>query len=114
VAAARCNRGRSGVPRHPRSSHRPPTTLVIAPLNATQVTLPKLDLSKFTDSYFKSAEEKKTKKKGEDEFFKVRFAEGGYNAVFSVCGCALGVWLGRGLSVWLLASVVEGSRQVSS
>ncbi|KAI8475776.1 MAG: ribosomal protein L6 component of cytosolic 80S ribosome and 60S large subunit [Monoraphidium minutum] len=37
---------------------------------STKVTLPKLDLSKFTDSYFKAAEDKKDKKKGEDEFFK--------------------------------------------
>ncbi|GBF91575.1 60S ribosomal protein L6 [Raphidocelis subcapitata] len=37
---------------------------------STKVALPKLDLSKFTDSYFKAAEDKKAKKKGEDEFFK--------------------------------------------
>lgn len=33
-----------------------------------QVSLPALDLSKFTDSYFKAAESKKAKK-GEKEFF---------------------------------------------
>ena len=33
-----------------------------------QIALPKLDLGKFTDSYFKAAEAKKTKK-GEAEFF---------------------------------------------
>mmetsp|Transcript_18417 Transcript_18417/g.39588 ORF Transcript_18417/g.39588 Transcript_18417/m.39588 type:complete len:188 (-) Transcript_18417:206-769(-) len=35
---------------------------------STKVALPKLDLGKFTDSYFKAAEAKKTKK-GEKEFF---------------------------------------------
>jgi hypothetical protein len=34
------------------------------------VELPKLNLDKFTDSYFKAAEDKQKKKKGEDEFFK--------------------------------------------
>jgi hypothetical protein len=34
------------------------------------VELPKLSLDKFTDSYFKAAEDKQKKKKGEDEFFK--------------------------------------------
>lgn len=35
-----------------------------------QVELPSLNLEKFTDSYFKAAEDKQKKKKGEDEFFK--------------------------------------------
>lgn len=35
---------------------------------STKVTLPKLDLTKFSDSYFKAAE-KKSAKKGEKEFF---------------------------------------------
>jgi len=35
---------------------------------STKVTLPKLDLSKFTDSYFKAVEGKK-EKKGEVDFF---------------------------------------------
>jgi hypothetical protein len=34
------------------------------------VELPKLSLDKFTDSYFKAAEDKQKKKKGEDDFFK--------------------------------------------
>ncbi|KIZ06436.1 ribosomal protein L6, component of cytosolic 80S ribosome and 60S large subunit [Monoraphidium neglectum] len=34
------------------------------------VELPQLDLAKFTDGYFKAAEDKKAKKKGEDDFFK--------------------------------------------
>ena len=34
-----------------------------------QVALPKLDLAKFSDSYFKAAEAKKPNKKGEKEFF---------------------------------------------
>jgi hypothetical protein len=34
------------------------------------VELPKLSLDKFTDSYFKAAEDKQKKNKGEDEFFK--------------------------------------------
>jgi hypothetical protein len=34
------------------------------------VSLPKLSLDKFTDSYFKGAEDKSKAKKGEDEFFK--------------------------------------------
>lgn len=39
---------------------------------STKVSLPKLDLSKFTDTYFKAAEDKKKKsaKKGEEDFFK--------------------------------------------
>jgi len=36
---------------------------------STRVALPKLDLAKFTDSYFKAAEDKKGAKKGEKEFF---------------------------------------------
>ena len=39
-----------------------------------QVSLPKVDLGKFTDSYFKAAETKKTKK-GEKEFFDAANAE---------------------------------------
>jgi hypothetical protein len=35
-----------------------------------QIELPKLSLDKFTDSYFKAAEDKQKGKKGEDEFFK--------------------------------------------
>ena len=35
-----------------------------------QITLPKLSLDKFTDSYFKAAEDKQKGKKGEEEFFK--------------------------------------------
>jgi len=37
---------------------------------STKITLPKLSLDKFTDSYFKAAEDKQKGKKGEDEFFK--------------------------------------------
>jgi large subunit ribosomal protein L6e len=37
---------------------------------STKVELPALSLDKFTDSYFKAAEDKQKKKKGEDEFFK--------------------------------------------
>jgi large subunit ribosomal protein L6e len=37
---------------------------------STKVDLPALNLEKFTDSYFKAAEDKQKKKKGEDEFFK--------------------------------------------
>jgi len=38
---------------------------------STKVELPSLSLDKFSDSYFKAAEDKqKNKKKGEDEFFK--------------------------------------------
>lgn len=37
---------------------------------STKVDLPALDLAKYTDSYFKSEEQKNKKKKGEDEFFK--------------------------------------------
>ncbi len=33
------------------------------------MTLPKLDLAKFTDSYFKAAETKEKKKKGQEGFF---------------------------------------------
>lgn len=53
--------------------HRPSThpAATPPPRPRAQVALPKLDLSKFTDSYFKKAEAKKEKKKGEDEFFKV-------------------------------------------
>eukprot|EP00877_Chromochloris_zofingiensis_P006612 jgi/Chrzof1/2203/Cz11g06080.t1 len=36
---------------------------------STKVQLPALSLDKFTDSYFKKAEDKKKKKKGEAEFF---------------------------------------------
>ena len=39
-----------------------------------QVTLPKLDLTKYSDSYFKAAETKKGKK-GEKEFFDSATAE---------------------------------------
>lgn len=39
-----------------------------------QVSLPALDLSKFTDSYFKAAESKKAKK-GEKEFFNAENAK---------------------------------------
>lgn len=35
-----------------------------------QVQLPKLSLDKFTDSYFKAAEDKQKGNKGEDDFFK--------------------------------------------
>jgi hypothetical protein len=44
--------------------------LLLLLLLPTQVALPALSLDKFTDSYFKAAEEKSKKKKGEDEFFK--------------------------------------------
>jgi len=37
---------------------------------STKIELPKLSLDKFTDSYFKAAEDKQKGKKGEDEFFK--------------------------------------------
>jgi large subunit ribosomal protein L6e len=37
---------------------------------STKITLPKLSLDKFTDSYFKAAEDKQKGKKGEEEFFK--------------------------------------------
>jgi hypothetical protein len=35
-----------------------------------KIELPKLNLDKFTDSYFKAAEDKQKGKKGADEFFK--------------------------------------------
>lgn len=38
--------------------------------HSKQIELPKLSLDKFTDSYFKAAEDKQKGKKGEDEFFK--------------------------------------------
>lgn len=37
---------------------------------STKIELPKLNLDKFTDSYFKAAEDKQKGKKGADEFFK--------------------------------------------
>jgi len=37
---------------------------------SAKVALPKLNLDKFTDSYFKAAEDKQKGKKGEEEFFK--------------------------------------------
>lgn len=37
---------------------------------STKIALPQLNLDKFTDSYFKAAEDKQKGKKGEDEFFK--------------------------------------------
>jgi len=37
---------------------------------STKIELPKLSLDKFTDSYFKAAEDKQKGKKGEEEFFK--------------------------------------------
>jgi len=37
---------------------------------STKIALPKLSLDKFTDSYFKAAEDKQKGSKGEDEFFK--------------------------------------------
>jgi large subunit ribosomal protein L6e len=37
---------------------------------STKIALPKLNLDKFTDSYFKAAEDKQKGKKGADEFFK--------------------------------------------
>lgn len=47
----------------------PPTHTCACPL-LQQIELPKLSLDKFTDSYFKAAEDKQKGKKGEDEFFK--------------------------------------------
>lgn len=44
--------------------------------------LPQLDLAKFTDGYFKAAEDKKAKKKGEDDFFKVCVCRGGVHVVW--------------------------------
>ncbi|KAF6255601.1 ribosomal protein L6 component of cytosolic 80S ribosome and 60S large subunit [Scenedesmus sp. NREL 46B-D3] len=41
----------------------------------TKVELPQLSLDKFSDSYFKAAEDKQKKKKGEDEFFKTEEAK---------------------------------------
>lgn len=49
----------------PHSAACPPCAWLLQ-----QIELPKLSLDKFTDSYFKAAEDKQKGKKGEDEFFK--------------------------------------------
>jgi hypothetical protein len=51
-----------------------------------QIELPKLSLDKFTDSYFKAAEDKQKGAKGEDEFFKK-----GEGAVVCLFGCWVGL-----------------------
>jgi hypothetical protein len=68
-ARIRRTHARTHASTHARIHARPPThapTTRFRP--APQVTLPKIDLSKFTDSYFKPAESKK-EKKGEKTFF---------------------------------------------
>ncbi|KAF8060546.1 RPL6 [Scenedesmus sp. PABB004] len=49
---------------------------------STKVALPKLSLDKFTDSYFKAAEDKQKKKKGEEEFFKTEEAKQALSAEY--------------------------------
>jgi hypothetical protein len=53
------------------------------------VELPKLSLDKFTDSYFKAAEDKQKKKKGEDEFFKTGATSN--NTSYCYRSCVIGI-----------------------